>query len=107
MPAPRSRADAVQRLTTAQGHLAKVLAMTRDGVACTDTIFQLRAVRGALQQVEQALVEEHIRSCLAHGSHLPETVVNEILELWTYAPAAKPSRSRGRRGASRSATAAG
>jgi len=97
MPAPRSRADAVQRLTTAQGHLAKVLLMARDGAACTDTIFQLRAVRAALQRVEQALVEEHIRSCLAHGSHLPETVVNEILELWNYAPGAKPARSRGRR----------
>lgn len=107
MPAPRSRADAVQRLTTAQGHLAKVLLMARDGAACTDTIFQLRAVRAALQRVEQTLVEEHIRSCLAHGSHLPDDVVDEILGLWTYAPGARPSRSLGRRGAATPVTATG
>lgn len=96
MPAPGSRADAVRRLTTAQGHLARVLAMTRDGAACTDTIFQLRAVRGALHQVEQQLVEEHIRTCIAQGSHPPQAVVDEILDLWTYAPGAKHARGRDR-----------
>ncbi len=89
MPHPSSRSDAIQRLVTAHGHLAAVRDMARSGAPCGHLIFQLRAVRGALQQVEQALIEEHIRHCVGPAAHLAPDTIDEILELWSYSPIPK------------------
>lgn len=89
MSAVAPREAAVQRLASANGHLAAVLAMTRGGAPCGDLIFQLRAVRGAIEHVERTLIEEHIRHCIERRSHLTNDVVDEILALWSYAPPAK------------------
>ncbi len=81
MSTAASRDNAVRRLASANGHLAAVLDMARHGADCSDIVFQLRAVRGAIHQAEQALLEEHIRRCIGHGTHLDPGIVDEILTL--------------------------
>ena len=80
---PRTtRSNAVQRLASAHGHLAAVRDMARSGVPCRDVIFQLRAVRAALEQAEQALMEEHVRTCLGQAANVDATVIDEVLAIW-------------------------
>ena len=82
MPRRTTRSNAVQRLASAHGHLAAVRDMARSGVPCREVIFQLRAVRAALEQAEQALMEEHVRTCLGQAANIDATVIDEVLTIW-------------------------
>lgn len=82
MPRRTTRSSAVQRLASAYGHLAAVRDMARSGVPCRDVIFQLRAVRSALEQAEQALMEEHVRTCLGQAANIDPTLIDEVLTIW-------------------------
>jgi CsoR family transcriptional regulator, copper-sensing transcriptional repressor len=85
--AATDRGSVLNRLASAHGHLGAVRTMASDGRPCPQVIYQLRAVRSALAQVEQILVRQHLHHCIAttaiaHDSDL----LDEIVELWDYSP---------------------
>lgn len=85
------------RLATARGHLAGVQQMAADSAPCPQIIYQLRAVQGALVQVEELLIREHLHHCLNQSGRPPEEhVLREILQLWNYTPTAHKARARRR-----------
>lgn len=75
------------RLAAAHGHLAGVRQMVLVDKPCPQIIYQLRAVRSALVQVEEIMIKEHLRHCLQRTSLADaEGVIEEIAELWSYSP---------------------
>ena len=54
----------VHRLKIAQGHLKKVQQMVEDDVYCVDVIHQSRAVQKALKEVDNVLLENHLKCCV-------------------------------------------
>jgi CsoR family transcriptional regulator, copper-sensing transcriptional repressor len=93
-PAATDRGSVLNRLASAHGHLGAVRDMAADGRPCPQVIYQLRAVRSALAQVEQILVRQHLHHCIAATSIGRDTaLLDEIVELWDY----NPTRGGGRR----------
>ena len=53
---------------------------------CIDIINQVRAVRAALDKVEQEILHDHLQHCVAHAFHAGsaqerQTKIDELLEL--------------------------
>jgi CsoR family transcriptional regulator, copper-sensing transcriptional repressor len=81
------RASLLDRLASAHGHLGAIRRMASEGHGCPEVVYQLRAVRSALVQVEQILVRQHLHHCLAEvGRGVDSDLLNEIVELWDYTP---------------------
>jgi CsoR family transcriptional regulator, copper-sensing transcriptional repressor len=92
------RRSVQNRLASAHGHLGAVRRMAADGDPCPQIVYQLRAIRSALAQVEQILVRQHLHHCLASTSPPIDTrLLSEIVELWEY----NPGRGAGGRDAAR------
>ncbi|MCR4438310.1 MAG: metal-sensitive transcriptional regulator [bacterium] len=74
------------RLRKIQGQIRGVIKMIEDRRYCIDILTQIAAVQGALQRVQESILERHLRSCVsetvAAGSDAERaTKVNEIIEL--------------------------
>jgi CsoR family transcriptional regulator, copper-sensing transcriptional repressor len=67
-----SRADALQRLRSARGHLDGVIRMLEEFRYCTDVLYQLNAVERALEHAKRAILDEHLHVCVRD----PERRVN-------------------------------
>jgi len=84
--------DILDRLASAHGHLGGVRQMVGRGAPYPQVIYQLRAVRKALLQIEQSLIEQHLRSCLRHKRMIEkEELLDEVLELLNYTPTPRSS----------------
>ncbi len=57
----------VHRLSRIEGHVKKIKTMVEEGRDCPDVLIQLAAVRSAINKVGQAVLEDHIESCLLDG----------------------------------------
>lgn len=55
----------LHRLKIAQGHLKKVLKMVEDGEYCIDVIHQSKAVQRALEEADNLVLENHLKTCAA------------------------------------------
>lgn len=72
------------RLKIAKGHLEKVIAMVENDEYCIDIVHQSMAVQSALKKVDQALLENHLRHCVANsiqkgeGKHAIDEMMNVI-----------------------------
>ena len=53
------------RLRRAEGQVAAVARMIEDGAYCVDVLTQLRAATAALDKVGAAVLENHLRTCVA------------------------------------------
>jgi DNA-binding FrmR family transcriptional regulator len=53
------------RLARIEGQVRGVAQMVRDDRNCIDVLTQLQAIQGALDSVALALVDRHVRFCLA------------------------------------------
>ena len=53
------------RLRRAEGQVAAVARMIEDGAYCVDVLTQLRAARAALDKVGLAVLENHLKTCVA------------------------------------------
>ena len=59
----------VNRLARIEGHVRKIKSMVEEDRDCPDILIQLAAVRSAINKAGQAVLEDHIDSCLlAQGS---------------------------------------
>jgi CsoR family transcriptional regulator, copper-sensing transcriptional repressor len=96
-PTVQSRGSVLDRLASAHGHLGAIRRMAANGHPCPEVIYQLRAVRSALVQVEQMLVRQHLHHCLVRTVAGPDTdVLDEIVALWEYNPNPRGTRAQPR-----------
>lgn len=76
--------NALHRLKIARGHLDKVIAMVAADEYCIDILTQNKAVRSALEKVDEVLLEEHVSHCVVE--HIQEgrsqQAVDEIMKVF-------------------------
>lgn len=53
----------LHRLKIAYGHLQKVIQMVENGEYCINVIHQSQAVQRALEEADNVLLENHLRTC--------------------------------------------
>jgi DNA-binding FrmR family transcriptional regulator len=74
------------RLGRIEGQVRGVARMVADDRYCIDVINQVRAVRAALDKVEQEILHDHLRHCVAdafHGGNAKErqTKIEELMDV--------------------------
>lgn len=55
----------LHRLKIAQGHLKKVYSMAEEGEYCIDVLHQSKAIQKALKEVDNLILENHLKTCAA------------------------------------------
>ena len=74
------------RLGRIEGQVRGVARMIEDERYCIDVLTQIRAVRAALDKVEQETLSDHLEHCVAHAFHAGsegdrQTKIDELLEV--------------------------
>ena len=82
MNTPKSRI--LRRLSIIAGQVRGLQEMVEKGVYCIDIITQTSAVKQALSSVEDALMENHLSTCLIHQikKGKEKQATKEILEVY-------------------------
>ncbi|MBI2551139.1 metal-sensitive transcriptional regulator [Candidatus Uhrbacteria bacterium] len=84
-----SHTDSEPRLKKAEGQLAHVARMVKDGAYCMDIIQQVNALIGILQQANSQLLARHLATCGANlaseDPEVKEKFIKEIVRAWTMA----------------------
>lgn len=55
----------LHRLKIARGHLDKVINMVEKDTYCIDVVHQSIAVQSALKKVDELILENHLKTCVA------------------------------------------
>lgn len=80
-----SKENALHRLKIARGHLDKVMKMVEEDSYCIDVLTQTKAVRSALEKIDEVLLEEHLSHCVVE--HIQEgrsqQAVDEIMKVFS------------------------
>ena len=75
----------LHRLQIARGHLDCVINMVETQEYCIDVINQSKAVQSALSQVDQVMLENHLKTCvresIVSGKGIDEKVA-EVIEVF-------------------------
>jgi DNA-binding FrmR family transcriptional regulator len=74
------------RLSRIEGQVRGVARMIEEDRYCIDVLTQIRAVRAALDKVEQETLSDHLQHCVAHAFHAGsendrQTKIDELLEV--------------------------
>lgn len=74
------------RLSRIEGQVRGVARMVEEDRYCIDIITQVRAVRAALDKVEQEILHDHLQHCVAHAFHAGserdrQIKIDELLEV--------------------------
>lgn len=74
------------RLSRIEGQVRGVARMVEDDRYCIDVINQVRAVRAAIDKVEQEILHDHLQNCVAHafeaGSERDRRIkIDEVIEV--------------------------
>ena len=74
------------RLGRIEGQARGVARIVEEERYCIDVLTQIRAVRAALDKVEQAILGDHLQHCVAHAFHAGserdrQVKIDELLEL--------------------------
>ena len=74
--------ETLRRLRSARGHLDAVIRMVENDRYCIDVLHQIRAVQGALDRSRRALLDAHLRTCVAdaYATGAYDPVVTELLD---------------------------
>ena len=80
------KTSCTQRLNRIEGQVRGIARMIEQDRYCIDVLTQIRAVRAALDKVEQETLGDHLRHCVAdafHGGSVNErqTKIDELLEV--------------------------
>lgn len=65
----RVKKSQLARLGRIEGQVRGVARMIEEDRYCIDVINQVRAVRAALDKVEQEILQDHLQHCVAHAFH--------------------------------------
>lgn len=73
----------LHRLKIARGHLEKVIKMVADDEYCIDVIHQSLAVQAALKKIDDVVLEDHLKTCVADSIRAGKTkeVVREVMKV--------------------------
>lgn len=73
----------LHRLKIARGHLDGVIKMVEDNNYCIDVINQSQAVQSALSQVDQIMLENHLKTCVidAVKKGYMEQTISEVMKV--------------------------
>jgi CsoR family transcriptional regulator, copper-sensing transcriptional repressor len=74
------------RLSRIEGQVRGVARMVEEDRYCIDVINQVRAVRAAIDKVEQDILHDHLQHCVAHAFHAGsehdrQTKIDELIEV--------------------------
>lgn len=74
----------IHRLKIARGHLDKVISMVEHDEYCVDTIHQSQAVQSALEKADQAILDNHLKTCVVDQikSGKAEKSIEEIMKVF-------------------------
>lgn len=73
------------RLKIVQGHLKKVQQMVSDDAYCIDVIHQSQAIQKALKEIDNLILETHLKSCVADAIRdgRKDEAVTEVMHIFT------------------------
>ncbi len=76
--------ETLRRLATIEGHLRGIRRMVEDDAYCVDILKQTRAVKRALDKLDQALLRGHLESCVPEGIRAgrEDQVIHELEDLF-------------------------
>ena len=82
----RVKKSQLARLGRIEGQVRGVARMIEEERYCIDVLTQIRAVRAALDKVEQETLSDHPQHCVAHAFHAGsegdrQTKIDELLEV--------------------------
>ena len=82
----KQKKSKLARLGRIEGQVRGVARMVEEERYCIDVLTQLRAVRAALGKVEQEILHDHLRHCVAHAFHAGsarerQTKIDELMEV--------------------------
>ncbi len=77
--------NALHRLKIIRGHLGKIIQMVEQDAYCIDVLVQTKAVRSAIEKVDEVLLENHLSCCVV--DHVREgrskQAVEEIMKVFS------------------------
>ena len=65
----RIKKSQLARLGRIEGQVRGVTRMVEGDRYCIDVLTQIRAVRAAIDKVEQEILHDHLQHCVAHAFH--------------------------------------
>lgn len=73
----------LHRLRIARGHLDKVIDMVSKDAYCIDVVHQSIAVQSALKKIDEIVLENHLRTCVADSIKKgdAEVAIKEVMEV--------------------------
>lgn len=73
----------IHRLKIAKGHLEKIIKMLEEGAYCIDVVHQSIAVQSALKKVDEVVLENHLKGCVANSIRKgnSEDAIAELMEV--------------------------
>lgn len=79
-----SKERIAHRLKIALGHLKKVQQMVADDVYCVSVIHQSQAVQKALKEIDNLILEDHLKGCVADAikGGEQERAVAEVMNIF-------------------------
>jgi DNA-binding FrmR family transcriptional regulator len=82
MQAPKQ--NIIHRLQIARGHLDKILRMVEMDEYCIDIVHQSMAVQAALKKVDEAVLENHLKTCVADSIRKGkrDEAIEEVMEVF-------------------------
>lgn len=74
----------IHRLKIAKGHLEKVIKMMENHEYCIDILHQSQAVQEALKEVDNLILENHLKTCAADAIRggRQEEAVEEVMNVF-------------------------
>jgi len=80
-----NKKNLLHRMKIARGHLEKVIEMVDKGEYCLDIIQQSQAVQSALSKVDEAILENHLKTCVRDSMASNKNIddkVKEVIEVF-------------------------
>ena len=62
-------ASVINRLSRIEGHVRAIKRMVDEAKPCPEVLFQLAAVRSAVQKTAQIVLQDHIDSCMSQAEN--------------------------------------
>ena len=82
----KQKKSQLARLSRIEGQVRGVARMVEGDRYCIDVLTQIRAVRAAIDKVEQDILHDHLQHCVAHAFHggsakERQTKIDELMEV--------------------------
>lgn len=74
----------LHRFKIIRGHLNKVITMVETGTYCIDVLHQSQAIQKALKEVDNLMLENHLKTCAADaiGKGRKDEAIAEVMQVF-------------------------